>query len=294
MLMSDHPQTMSALSAPILVIDSTLGGLSIVRALRERLPHERVTFFADLARSPYHVRSGEAVERFVRQMVSFAGAKLVKHVVLACDVAASVMTPLPTGWTSLIEPAARAAVEAAGTLERPVIGVLSSAAAIERRTLERALVKRRVRARFHLRSAHTLAMLAEEGRDDNDAMMIVAGEQALEPLLNRGAEVVLLASSSLSPTRSRLASLVGGHAKVVDSSKVVAEDIARRLTRASLLCPAIDHDSSRQFIWYLTDESPAIFDRAERLAGFELPPPGIVALEQLESLDVETRLRSTG
>lgn len=285
---------MSALSAPILVIDSSLGGLTIVKALRERLPHERVTFFADLARAPYHVRSPEAVERFVWQMVSFAGSKTAKHVVLACDVAASVMMPLPAGWTSLIEPAARAAVEAAGTLDKPVIGVLSSAAAIERRTLERALVKRRVRARYHLRTAHTLSMLAEEGHEENDTLMMIAGEQALEPLISRGADVVLLASSSLSPARSRLASLVSGHAKVVDSSVVVAEDIARRLTRAGLLCPAIEHDAFRQFTWYLTDESPAIFDRAERLAGFELPPPGIVALEQLESLDVETRLRSTG
>jgi len=287
---------MSALSAPILVIDSSLGGLSIVRALRERLPNERVTFFGDLARAPYHVRSPESVEKFVRQMVSFAGASLIKQVVLACDVAASVMTPLPAGWTSTIDPSARAAVEAAGTSERPIIGVLSSAAAIERRTLERALVKRRTRARLLLRPAHTLSMLAEEGREDSDAMMIVAGEQALEPLLSRGAEVVLLASSSLSPTRSRLASLAGEHAKVVDCSKVVAEDIARRLTRASLLSPGLDHAHKVNggFYWYLTDESPALFDRAERLAGFELPPPGIVALEQLESIDVDSRLRSTG
>jgi glutamate racemase len=280
------------LSAPILVLDSALAGLRLIGRLRERLPEERLLFFADVARHPYHVRSVESIERLVRQNLKFAGRDGFKHVVLGCDIASAVLAPLPPGWTGVIDPAARAAVDAAGPLDKPVIGVLSSTPAIERRALERALMKRRTRARLHLRPAHTLAMLAEEGRDHDDPLLLLAIEQTIRPLLDRACDVILLASTALCTIRTSIASVAGAGVRVVDVADAVADDVARRLTRARLLRPASSHAPHAPTLrWMLTDESPAIFDRAERLAGFELPPPTIVNSDDLDQLPSDSRLR---
>ena len=56
---------------PIGVFDSGLGGLTGVRELRRRLPHENIVYFGDTGRVPYGSRSPETILQYARQDVAF-------------------------------------------------------------------------------------------------------------------------------------------------------------------------------------------------------------------------------
>jgi glutamate racemase len=286
-------------AAPILVIDSSLAGLGVVRALKDRLPDEKFLFFADLARAPYAQRSPERVVSFVKQICRRVERYRPKHVLITCDVAGAVavmalrqrLAPIPV--SGMIDPAARALAECVQN-ERPTLGIFAGNWTIEQRTLERAIFRRRTKCSLYFRTTPALDAIINEGRSVEDPLLLMAATQYLEQLIDKGAEAILLANTALASVRRTIQALAGDEIRIVDAARTTAEDVARRLQRLSLSrpTPLTPHETPVQ--WFVTDESPEIFDRAERLAGFELPPPTIVGLDELDALGPDPRLRSTG
>ncbi len=72
---------------PIAVLDSGLGGLTVVSALRRTLPAEDILYFGDTAHLPYGDKSPAAVSRYVREIVRFFLPMHPKHLVIACNTA---------------------------------------------------------------------------------------------------------------------------------------------------------------------------------------------------------------
>src|SRR3954454_3717419 len=98
---SDNPKEMTPYapfgshspSTPIVVLDSGLGGLTVVRALREVLPLEDIVYFGDTARLPYGSKAPETVTTFVRQIIESLLPLNPKHVVIACNTATALALP---------------------------------------------------------------------------------------------------------------------------------------------------------------------------------------------------------
>src|SRR5439155_10734971 len=134
---------------PIAIIDSRIGGLAVVRALRQILPHERILYFGDTARTPYGWKSGATVTGFVRQIVHYLRGYDPKHILIGCNTATSLALAtlrkefhdLPI--SGVIEPAARAAVDAGGAKAFPLIGIVATEATIWSKSYERASHRRR-------------------------------------------------------------------------------------------------------------------------------------------------------
>ena len=74
---------------PIGVFDSGLGGLTGVRELRRRLPHENIVYFGDTGRVPYGSRSPETILQYARQDIAFLLSKDVKCIMAACGTVSS-------------------------------------------------------------------------------------------------------------------------------------------------------------------------------------------------------------
>src|SRR5512141_126125 len=82
--------TASPTEKPIGVFDSGIGGLTVVRALRERLPHENLVYFGDTARVPYGPKSPQVVREYAAQDTDFLVTHNVKMIVIACNTVSSV------------------------------------------------------------------------------------------------------------------------------------------------------------------------------------------------------------
>src|SRR6185503_10279710 len=102
--------------APIGIFDSGVGGLTVFRAIQQRLPNESLIYLGDTARIPYGVRSATTIERYARECASFVQSKGVKAIVIACNTASAHATEHLQSRCSVpvlgvINPGARRAVE---------------------------------------------------------------------------------------------------------------------------------------------------------------------------------------
>src|SRR5512136_145708 len=114
-------------SRPIGVFDSGIGGLTVVRALSRRLPHENIVYFGDTARVPYGPKSPQVVREYAAQDVDFLLSKEVKIVVIACNTVSAVALDIVQKHARMpvigvILPGAMAAVAASKKKRIGVIG----------------------------------------------------------------------------------------------------------------------------------------------------------------------------
>lgn len=75
--------------SPIGVFDSGLGGLTVLRALKQALPFENYLYLGDVARLPYGSKSQNVVQEYAQQCVDFLVPQPVKAVVIACNTASA-------------------------------------------------------------------------------------------------------------------------------------------------------------------------------------------------------------
>ena len=128
---------------PIGVFDSGLGGLTGVKELRKRLPHENIVYFGDTGRVPYGSRSPETILQYARQDIAFLLSQNVKCIMAACGTVSSTYpaaeaAKLPVPYLGVVDAAAR---EAAFATRNRRIGVIGTAATIRSRSYETLLRK---------------------------------------------------------------------------------------------------------------------------------------------------------
>ncbi|HVT88511.1 MAG TPA: glutamate racemase [Tepidisphaeraceae bacterium] len=282
-------------NSPIVVLDSGLGGLTVVKALQEALPHDDLLYFGDTARLPYGSKSPATVTEFVRQIISYLRPHDPKHVVIACNTATALALPGLRGEfpglsiSGVIEPGARTAVEAAGSKQKPCIGVLATEATVRSKAYERAIHRRRTHARVLLRPTPLLVPIIEEGRDARDPLVQIALEQYLQPMIERGIDVLLLGCTHYPLLKGLMARIVGLEVPVIDSAQACAEDVHRRLSSAGLLRPG-----TRDSGWlkcFVTDDSPRFAELASRFLGVTIETPQWVPPAELYGMTLPAPLR---
>jgi glutamate racemase len=115
---------------PIGVYDSGVGGLTVLRAIRDRLPAEPTIYIADLLHFPYGPRYQEEVKRFAFDVIRYLESRGVKLVVIACNTATAAALNqarevFDVPIVGVISPGAQAAVEAT---RKGLVGVISTEA----------------------------------------------------------------------------------------------------------------------------------------------------------------------
>src|SRR2546430_3750829 len=88
-------------SRPIGVFDSGIGGLTVVKALRDLLPNENIFYLGDTARVPYGPKSPQTVQRYAVELAEILTRKNAKALVVACNTVSSVALPLLTNKFSV-------------------------------------------------------------------------------------------------------------------------------------------------------------------------------------------------
>src|SRR4029078_9864597 len=84
---------MSMRTLPIGIFDSGVGGLTVYRALHDRLPNERFVYLGDTARVPYGTKSLSTVERYAIENSRFLASRGIKMLVVACNTASALALP---------------------------------------------------------------------------------------------------------------------------------------------------------------------------------------------------------
>jgi glutamate racemase len=222
-------------SRPIGVFDSGIGGLTVVKALRDLLPSENIFYLGDTARVPYGPKSPETVQRYAVELAGILTRKNAKALVVACNTVSSVALPLLikkffVPVIGVIEPGARAALQA--TRNRH-IGVIGTRATIRSGAYERALRAADNNVRVSSRACPLLVPLIEEGLLDDDVTdrMIM---RYLEPLLADGIDTLVLGCTHYPLLTDALARMLKRQVMLVDSAQNCARAVEETLDRQSL------------------------------------------------------------
>jgi glutamate racemase len=226
-------------SRPIGVFDSGIGGLTVVKALRDMLPNEKIFYLGDTARVPYGGKSAGTVERYSLEIADILIEKNAKIVVAACNTASSIALRkleehLPVPVTGVIRPGARAAIAAT---QNDRIGVIGTRATIKSGAYEREL--RLLNANIHIssRACPLLVPLIEEGwLEDKLTDHVIA--RYLEPLVHEGIDTLVLGCTHYPLLTEAISRAAGDAVKLVDSAHNCAAAVQELLDQKGLHAPA--------------------------------------------------------
>lgn len=262
--------------SPIAVFDSGLGGLTVVRHLRQVLPQENLIYFGDTARVPYGTKSRPTVVRFALQIARFLLQFEPKLIVAACNTASALAMDelereLPVPVIGVVRPGAQAAVRLTDGRPVAIIGTEATIASGAYPTAIRALAPRQP---VLTQACPLLVPLVEEGRDNDDPIVKLTVETYLAPLRAQGVGVVVLGCTHYPLLREAIGRYLGPDVHIVDSGRETSLAVQQHLTTQKSLCAGEKHGN---IICYVSD-NPARLKRV----GSQLLKEAIVHVERIE------------
>jgi len=269
---------------PIGIFDSGVGGLTVYRALHERLPNERFVYLGDTARVPYGTKSLATVERYAVENSKFLEAHGIKLLVVACNTASALALPairkaVHVPVIGVIEPGSRAAVEVARGAN---IGVIATEATVNSGAYAKAITAFResrgtgttsgITSQVIERACPLFVSLAEEGWANSDVARLVARDY-LADFSQSSIGALVLGCTHYPILRDVIGETVGGEITLIDSGAATAADVESLLENLALLhdepiglyherqlCDDLDH-------FYVTDAAERFAKVAERFLG---------------------------
>lgn len=254
--------------APIGVFDSGLGGLTVVRELRRKLPHERIVYFGDIARLPYGIKSEKQIRDFSRENTEFLLRRNIKALVVACNSSSSaaywfLKSRYRLPIVDVIRPAAQTAVE---TTQTGRIGVMATQATVHSRAYERAIQGIERRIKVFSNACPLLVPFVEEGILSGPLVDLVL-KRYLKPLVARRIDTLILGCTHYPMLREAIQKASGGKARLIDSAPAAASALRNILEDRG----EISNSEKRGKLDVFVSDLPNHFERVgSRFLGEEL------------------------
>src|SRR5690606_5336349 len=241
---------------PIGIFESRVGGLTVYRALHEKLPNERFIYLGDTARVPYGTKSLATVERYAIENSTFLATLGVKMLVVACNTASALALPrireeVGLDVVGVIGPGARRAVRETADLEKPRIGVIATEATVATGAYAKAIELASSTAKIKQAACPLFVPLAEEGWTAEDETFSIA-RKYLRPLVEFRPDVMVLGCTHYPLLREVIQQTVGENVKLIDSGAAAADEVAELLKEREMgsaagpegrreICDDLDH-----------------------------------------------------
>lgn len=229
------------MNAPIGVIDSGVGGLTVVRELRKYLPNEPIIYIGDDARCPYGPRSAEEVLQFTMEMVSSLADLGVKMLIIACNTATAVALEKVQSLFSfpvigVIQPGARAAVKATATGEIAVLGTLGT---VNSKAYDQAIQQLTHEAVVHSLACPEFVPIVESGEYRSTAARTIV-DRTLQPLQGGSFDTVILGCTHFPLLQEHIEEYFHGQKHIISSAVETVIDVNRILHEEQIASTAAE------------------------------------------------------
>jgi glutamate racemase len=267
--------------APIGVFDSGLGGLTVLRALHERLPGEDLLYFGDTARVPYGTKGERTVRAFARQDAGLLVSRGVKMVVVACNTASAfaldhLREVLPVPVLGVIEPGVRAALAAT---RGGAVGVIGTSGTIRSGRYQQGLAAAGLPPeRIVAAECPLFVPLVEEGFGGHTLTELAVAEY-LRPLREARLDTLILGCTHYPLLAADIGAYLGPTVQLVDSAESLADAACGALAGAGLLRDA-GHAGRLGFI--LSDIPWKFAEIGARFLGQPIAGVESVGLDEME------------
>ena len=222
-------------SRPIGVFDSGIGGLTVVRALMERLPNENIIYFGDTARVPYGPKSAQTVREYAVQDTAFLLKHDVKMIVVACNTVSAVAIDVvqkeaKRPVVGVILPGARAAAE---RTKKKRVGVIGTLTTIASNAYTNAIRQLDGSINVFGQACPLFVPLVEEGLIDHKATELIAKEY-LFPLTLQKIDTLVLGCTHYPLLKDTIQRVVDRQTVLIDSGEAAAEDVEMELEKRAI------------------------------------------------------------
>jgi glutamate racemase len=260
--------------APIGVFDSGVGGLSVLRHIREQLPHEHLIYFADSGFAPYGDKPEQVVAERSLAIAGFLIARGAKALVVACNTATVAAIKLlrahyPDMPIVGVEPGLK---PAAAATRNGKVGVMATNVTLggEKFLALRDQISSTSHAQFLLQGCTGLVEQIELGELGSAATAAML-DRYIQPLLDQGADTLVLGCTHYPFVRATIEATIARHAAhevvLIDTGDAVARQLARLLSAAALLNP----EGQATLSAYTTGNGPTLSKAFESLLTLNLP-----------------------
>lgn len=270
---------------PIGLFDSGVGGLTVLRAMREAMPHENYLYLGDNARLPYGTKSPSTISRYALQAANLLVQRKIKLLVVACNTASAVALDILSETYSdipilgVIEPGAQAACASTETGHIAVIGTEST---IRGQAYLGAIKRIKPDARVITKACPLFVPLAEEGLISGPIPKMVA-EHYLNEIFKQPEtpDCLVLGCTHFPLLQETISKVIGKNVQLVDSANTTAIAVKKIFSQGR--CPENigEKTSACGQVHYLTTDDIQPFVRlGELFMGTHLSP------EDVEKVDL--------
>jgi glutamate racemase len=257
------------------VYDSGVGGLSVLKELKQALPRERFLYLADTARVPYGNKSREEIIRINKEILDYFSKKFMKMVIIACGTSSAIAYPIFKNaykfpLVSLIEPGANAAIQAT---RNGKIGLLATEGTVNSGAYQDAIMMLKGDAQTFSVACPAFVPLIEAG-NLNSIEMKASVKEYLAPLLQNGVDTIILGCTHYPHIKKLIQEAAGSGVTLIDPAQGAAALAREIITRRQELNFVNLQDNWDEFV---VTGSPNTFQSiGSRLLGREIP-----AVEQI-------------
>lgn len=239
-------QTLTA-NNPIGVLDSGVGGISVLKHIRTLLPHEQLLYVADSKYAPYGSKTPDEIRARCFEIADFLIAKNVKALVVACNTAtAAAIDALRARYSIPIigmEPAVKPAAEAS---KSGIIGVLATVGTLKSAQFAALLESYGRNVEVVTQACVGLVECVERGELNSDSTLQLI-QQYCQPLLDKGADTIVLGCTHYPFVKPLITQVVGGNVTLIDTGAAVAKHLQKRLQEFDLLADASSETADVSF-----------------------------------------------
>jgi len=261
---------------PIGIFDSGLGGLTVTRAIRNRLPYESVIYYGDTARVPYGSKSKETVIRFTWEAVQFLLNHNAKCIVVACNTASAlalheIRNKINVPIIGVINPGAAAAAQ---NTNNNKIGVIATTATINSEAYTEAIRKLKPESIIYAQPCPLFVPLVEEGWANQESTKLIIKEY-LNPLRAAGIDTLVLGCTHYPLLVEQLQEFMGSKVALMDSASTCTSELETLLKKNNLLASEKETDES----FFVTDMASRFSELGTRFLGRQLQAIKVVGKE---------------
>lgn len=250
-----------AKSAPIGIFDSGVGGISVLKHIRQLLPHEDLLYCADSSNAPYGNKSLEFIRERSFFLTRFLVEQGAKAIVVACNTAtAGAINQLRENFQLPIigmEPAVKPAVAATTT---GVVGVLATSGTLKSAQFAALLENYGQNVTVVTQACHGLVECVERGELDAPSTNALIAKY-IAPLLEAGADTIVLGCTHYPFVRPLIEAQLESGVTLIDTGEAVARQVKRRLQEAGLLNDGIREPKNT--FWVNRDSNLKFVETAE-------------------------------
>ncbi len=178
---------------PIGIFDSGVGGLTVLKEIKDQLPSEDIIYFGDTARVPYGTRSKETIIKYAFQCINFLMSKDIKLVIIACNTATAlaleeVREHFDIPIIGVVEPGVNAAVDSS---KNKKIGIIGTSSTINSEAYQKSIRDKLPDSEIMGVACPLFVPIVEEGWQETEVARLTAEKYLLE-LKERNVDTLVL------------------------------------------------------------------------------------------------------